>query len=192
MKQMYINQMIGFLSGSKKNINLNEIVDYYLQEKNEDLKSMDKRQLSRLLISKLNYEVRNDYKSSELLGFKVRIGDICYIDFGRAYISEAGFQHFGIIIGYCNSKALVVPMSSNYSMYQQSYCEKKYPNGKKHLYRLPSLCGLHKKSVLFLNDIKFINTARVIEVKGHINPKTSLFKDILLRVEYICKHNLDR
>lgn len=185
MKQMYINQMIGFLSTGQCNIDLNEIVDYYLKDKNDSLKSMDKRQLSRLLISKFNYEIRNEFKSSELLGFKVRVGDICYIDFGRAYISEAGYQHFGIIIGYCNSKALVVPMSSNHSMYKQSYCPINYPKGKRHLYRLPDLKGLHKKSVLFLNDIKYINTARVIEVKGHIHPNAKLFNDILMRIKSI-------
>ena len=182
MNEQYISEMITYLNGSKKDIDLNQIVDYYLYKKEVQLKEMNKRKLSRLMISKLNYEIRSEYKSSELLGFKVKVGDICYVDFGRAYISEAGYQHFGIIIGYCNSKALVVPMSSNALMYNQSYCQSTFPRGKKHLYRLPTLNGLHKKSVLFLNDTKYINTARIIEVKGHIPVKSNLFKDILDRV----------
>ena len=27
----------------------------------------------------------------------IEVGDICYIDFGQAYINEAGFQHFGLV-----------------------------------------------------------------------------------------------
>lgn len=185
MNEMYIGVMIDYLSGNSKKIDLDEIVDYYFESKKNQLKTMNKRHLSRLMISKLNYEIRSEFKSSELMGFKVKVGDICYIDFGRAYITEAGYQHFGIVIGYCNSKALVVPMSSNYTMYNQSYCAKTFNNGKKHLYRLPELNGLHKKSVLFLNDIKYINTARVIEVKGHIKTTTVLFQDILHRVRML-------
>lgn len=182
MNEVYIGEMIAYLSGNQKDINLEEIVNYFLKKKKERLRSMNKRQFSRLMISELNYEIRSELKSSELKGFKVKVGDICYIDFGRAYITEAGYQHFAIVIGYCNSKALVVPMSSNYSMYNQSYCPRTFPNGKMHLFRLPPLDGLHKKSVLFLNDVKYINTARVIAIKGHIATDTKLFKDILERV----------
>lgn len=185
MYETYISEIITFLSGNNKNLDLNKIIDYYLEEKKKKLKRMDNKQLSRLLISNLNYELRSDLKSSELLGFKIKVGDICYVDFGRAYITEAGYQHFGIIIGYCNSKALVIPMSSNVSMYYQSYCPSEFPRGKKHLYRLPEIKGLHKRSVLFLNDIKYINTARVIEVKGYIHPNTALFRDILYRVRQL-------
>lgn len=179
----YISEMICFLSGSNNDIDLDGIIEYYLKRKKCKYNQMNKKQLSRLLISKFNHEMRSEYKSSELMGFKIKVGDICYIDFGVAYISEAGYQHFGIVIGYCNSKALVVPMSSNVSMYHQSYCPIDFPRGKKHLYRLPDIRGLHKRSVLFLNDIKYINTARVIEVKGHIHPKSALFNDILGRVK---------
>lgn len=183
MNKIYINDLVSYLSNRNAEIDLDKIIDYYLENKKEELKKMDPRQLSRLLISKLNYEVRSEYKSSELLGFKVKIGDVCYIDFGRAYVSEAGYQHFGLVIAYCNSKALVVPMTSNASMYFQSFCPDTFPRGKKHLYRLPDISGLYKKSVLFLNDIKYINTARVIEVKGYIQPNTDLFNDILGRIK---------
>ncbi len=174
--------MIAYLSDKQNDFDLERIVRYFIDKKAEKLRSLNKRQFSRLMISDLNYEMRSELKSSEVNGFKVRVGDICYIDFGRAYITEAGYQHFAIVIGYCNSKALVVPMSSNYSMYIQSYCSSTFVNGKKHLYRLPPLDGLHKKSVLFLNDIKYINTARIIAIKGHIPDNTRLFSDILKRI----------
>lgn len=189
MDEKYINELLSYLQDYKKQIDFSEIIDYYLLKEKEMLEKMNKRQLSRLLISGFNYKLRNEFKSSELLGFKVKVGDICYIDFGSAYISEAGFQHFGLIIGYNNSKALIVPMSSNVSMYNQSYCPKNFSNGKKHLYRLPEIKGLHKKSVLFLNDIKSINTARVIDIKGYINPNSQLFKDVISRIIVGFKHN---
>lgn len=182
MQKKYLNELVSYMT-ENIDINFEEIIDYYFSNKKRDLQEMNKKQLCRLLISKFNYELRSDFKSSELLGFKVKVGDICYIDFGRAYISEAGYQHFGIVIGYCNSKALVVPMSSNYSMYNQSYCANTFTNGKKHLYRLPDLKGLNKKSVLFLNDIKYINTARVIAIKGHISKNSPLFNDIRSRIK---------
>ena len=177
MYKTYLNQIIKS-ARKKEKVNFEKIIEFYLKKKQEQLLKMPNKAKSRLLISKFNYEERSKMKSSELLGFKVKVGDICYIDFGRAFVSEAGYQHFAIIIGYCNSKALIVPMSSNSKMYYQSYCEKTFKHGKKHLYRLPELNGLNKKSVLFLNDVKFINTARIIQVKGHISPDSFLFKDI--------------
>ena len=37
---------------------------------------------------------------------------------------------------------------------------------------------LNKASVLFLNDAKWINSARVIDVKAHIDPNSHLFDKI--------------
>ena len=49
---------------------------------------------------------------------------------------------------------------------------------KRHLMRLPEIEGLNKSSVLFLNDAKWINSARVIDVKAHIDPNSYLFDKI--------------
>ncbi len=185
MNETYISKLINFLSRKDKEIDFNEIIEFYLKSKKDEFLEMNKRQLARLLISEFNYSLRKDYKSSELVNIKINIGDICYIDYGRAYINEAGYQHFGLVIKTCNSKALVIPMSSNFNMYNQSFCPQSYLNGKPHLFRLPEVAGLHKKSVLFLNDTKFINTARVIEVKGFISPNSKLFNDIIKRLNEV-------
>lgn len=162
-----------------ESIEKEQIIEKMKANIEESLMGMSNYQARRFVMSELNYCIRSEYKSSELVGFKVNKGDICYIDYGKAYITEAGFQHFGLVLGICNSKAFVIPMSSNKSMYYQSYCKKTFPQGKKHLYRLPDLEGLNKKSVLFLNDAKYINTARVISVNAYIDPDSDLFKDIL-------------
>lgn len=162
---------------------LYEVLDYYMDSLYVQYDNMEFNELKRNLMSEMNYLIRKEMKSSELVGFKVKKGDICYIDFGRALINEAGFQHFGVIVSVNNSKAFVIPMTSNSSMYEQSYCSKEYVYGKKHLMRLGDITGLNKKSVLFLNDAKYINTARVIEVKGHINPYSELFQEIIMRLK---------
>ena len=173
-----ITDLLNIMRGYKSDKSIDDIIEYYLNYQRLIFEKMDSYTIARNLLSELNYDMRANYKSSELNGFKVKPGDICYIDFGKAYINEAGYQHFGLVLNCFNSKALVVPMSSNLNMYNQSYCEKTYPYGKTHLYRLPQVNGLKRKSVLFLNDIKYINTARIIEVKGNIDCDSSLFSSI--------------
>ena len=51
--------------------------------------------------------------------------------------------------------------------------------------RIGLIPGLIRPSVLFLNDLRFINTARVIDVKAYISPDSSLFKRIEERVKEV-------
>jgi PemK-like protein. len=157
------------------------IRSYELLIRNE-ISSLSSKEIYQELLSEVNYRIRRRYKSSELVGFRVRVGDICFIDFGKSYINEAGYQHFGVVLNTYNSKILVVPMSSNPSMYDQAYCEKVFPHGKKHLMRLELVEGLERKSVLFLNDLKFINSARVIGIKAHLSQNSPTFIEIKKRV----------
>ena len=116
------------------------------------------------------------------LGVDIRVGDICYIDFGEAYIAEIGYQHFGLIITIFHNKAFVVPMSGNHTAYLQAY-SKENPKGKRHLMRLGKIKGMNKESVLFINDAKWINTARIIDVKAHLRRDSELFREIKDRVK---------
>ena len=45
------------------------------------------------------------------------------------------------------------------------------------------VAGMRKPSVLFINDAKWINTARIIDVKAHLDKDSELFKDIKERVK---------
>jgi hypothetical protein len=94
---------------------------------------------------------------------------------GQQYLNEAGYQHFGLIMSICAKKALVIPMTSNASTYAKAYDPKNNPRGKKNLMRIGKVEGLNKESVLFLNDIRYVNTARVIDIKAHIPTDSSLF-----------------
>ena len=88
-----------------------------------------------------------------------------------------GYQHFGLVLAMKNGKIFVVPMSGNSSAYHRAYDPVSHM-GKRHLMRLPEIEGLNKASVLFLNDAKWINSARVIDVKAHIDPNSHLFDKI--------------
>ena len=116
----------------------------------------------------------------------ISVGDICFIDFGAdAYQCEIGFQHFGIIMKLFHGKAFVIPMSGNPSAAAQAYDEQDNPRGKRHLMRMPHIEGLNKQSTLFLNDCKFINTARIIDVKAHVDRGSPLFQKIHSRMRQV-------
>lgn len=154
----------------------------YIELKKLAYSDLNQKEVQAHLISEANWVLRNKAKSCEQFRVKIRVGDICYIDFGPAYLNEAGFQHFGLILSIMNSKAFVVPMTSNNATYRQAYDPILFPCGKKHLMRLGLIEGLKKESVLFLNDCKYINTARIIDVKAHLDVEGSLFHSIKKRV----------
>lgn len=110
----------------------------------------------------------------------ITIGDVCFIDFGQAYQYEAGFQHFGVIMNIINNKVLVVPMTSNPETYNKANPSNDYPLPQ--LFQLGLIAGLHKESVCFLHDAKFINRARIIKVQGHINPDSLLYRQLRQRL----------
>jgi len=164
-------------------INKDRLIQNTLKDLEDYISRQTNRETLRILLSTQNYLRRSNFKYNDIL--PISIGDVCYIDFGQAYLNEAGYQHFGLIIALMNGKAFVVPMTSNALAYQQAYDELENHQGKRHLMRFGQIHGLNKPSVLFLNDSKFINTSRIIEVKGHISIIDPLFIKIKQRV-YQC------
>ena len=164
-------------------LRVHEHIEGYLEDQKKTYHSMCQKELKSHLISEVNWRERHQLLSCEQLGVNIRIGDICYVDFGRAYIQEAGFQHFGLIVAMYLGKAFVIPMTSNPSTYAQGYHPIKIPNGKRHLLQIGLIPGLVRPSVLFMNDAKFINTARIIDVKAHIAVTSPLFTLIINRIK---------
>ena len=76
-------------------------------------------------------------------------------------------------------------MTSNVVQYEKAFDDLNNPEGKKNLFPIGIVEGLHKPSVLFLNDAKYINTARIIDVKARINPHSKLFDDIKNQLQAI-------
>ena len=149
---------------------LKQLIHQAKKEEMEMLKALNPNEVYDYMISKLNFCQRKQaYNYKEILPqIRIRKGDICFIDFGQAYLMEIGYQHFGLILAFKHHKALVVPMTG-----------KPIRKMKSHLFALGEIPGLYKESCLFLNDAKWINTARIIDVKGHIDPKGKQFQQIL-------------
>ena len=74
-------------------------------------------------------------------------------------------------------------MTSNPATYKMAYDPVECPNGRRHLMRIGLIEGMKKESVLFLNDCKYINTARIIDVKATIPENSALFRHIVNRVK---------
>ena len=162
-----------------------EVWDNYIRYRTSVYEAMDPVHMNRNLISEANWMVRSQCFSGEELGIKVKKGDICYADFGQMYLNESGYQHFALVMAISHKKALVVPMTSNAATYRKAYDPEENPQGSDNLMRLGKLKGLRKPSVLFLNDVRFVNTARIIEVIGNISPRSQMFKDVQKRLKEV-------
>ena len=110
-------------------------------------------------------------------GVDIRVGDICYIDFGETRLYEVGYQHMGLVLSIMNRKIFVVPFTGNQLKFVEAQSIDN-PIGKSLLIQIPKLKGLTKKSVAIINDAKWINSARVIDVKSHLHPESDLFQFI--------------
>lgn len=168
----------GIFSMSENNENMQNYM-YYRSRVYQDLMP---GHVEMAMISERNHLQRCQLSSSENLGIQVKQGDICYTDFGQGYLYECAFQHFGLVLSIYGSKALLVPMTSNTLQYRNAYDPNDNPSGRKHLMRIGLIPGMRKHSVLFLNDLKYVNTARVIDIMGRIDPGSDLFIEIQTRI----------
>ncbi len=150
------------------------IWEEYVKDSEKYFKGMNHFEAITRLISEKNYSERCNKLNCKELGVRIKAGDICFIDFGKGYLNEAGFQHFGLILTIKFNKTLVIPMTSNYRT--SASCSQKL-----HLYPLGKIEGMARESTLFLNDARFINSARIIDVKAHIDVNSDLFADIYAR-----------
>lgn len=157
---------------------LDDLIEEYLEKCRNYLTSLSKVDAKRECLSGLNRFERSLRISSLDQSLYVKPGDIVYVDFGQAYLNETGFQHFGLILAMFQYKAFVVPMSSNHQTVMKA---PNYHNGtdsRQHLFYIGQPEGMHRESVLFLNDAKFINTARIIEIKSHLDCESKTFRQI--------------
>ncbi len=157
----------------KDEVYWNDLWRYHVKEYSQTYDSLNNFDALTRLISEKNYKERSQHVNCKTLGVRIRVGDICFIDFGKAYLNEAGFQHFGLILTIKNQKALVIPMTSNTKV--------KVVDEKRHLLHIGKIKGMNKASTLFMNDARFINTARIIDVKAHIHKDSRLFTSIYER-----------
>ncbi len=151
-------------------------VDFYLSEYRKFLLQDFKREAHKEICSGLNRMKRGKLWCCQSVDLKVSVGDLVFIEYGQAFLNEAGFQHFGLVMQIWNRKAFVIPMTSNPNTAKTAVNVS--PTGKTHLYYIGCVKGLHADSTLFLNDAKMINTSRVISINGHIDPSSLMFQEI--------------
>lgn len=161
----------------------NLVINDYLKSMKKAYETLMPGKVGRCMISQENWIDRGSLKSGEEIGVNVKVGDICWMDFGQAYLNEMGYQHFGLVITICMHKALVVPLTSNSSTYARAYDCLENPKGNRCLMRLGLIDGLRKNSTLYLNDMKFVNTARIFEIRAHLDERDPLFIEVKERIK---------
>ena len=160
----------------------NELWNNYMKYRTDLYQTLLPSNISSSLISEANWMIRGRYASGEQMGIHVKPGDIVYMDYGQSYLNEAGYQHFGLVMSICAKKALVIPMTSNPVTFAKAYDPIDNPGGKKNLMQIGKVRGLYKNSVLFLNDLRYINTARVIDIKAHVAVTSPMFRTVQKRM----------
>lgn len=148
----------------------------FLQSYCHFLSQLSNKRLLMECLSSLN-RIEHEKTAGQYNYNQLKVGDVCYIDFGHAYLYEAGYQHFGIITKIAHYKLFVVPLTSN----NHAQKESDYTMSP-HLFYFGWIAGLTKQSVGFLNDAKFISCARVIDVKGHLPEDSDLFLKLKRRL----------
>ena len=165
--------------------NENHVLDNYMKYRRDVYASIIPDHIDSSQISEANWVSRAKCFSGEDIGIFVQPGDICYMDFGQQYLNEAGYQHFGLVLSVFRKKALVIPMTSNPVTYAKAYDPVDQPKGRKNLMRIGQIHGMTKPSVLFLNDMKYVNTARVIEIMAHVPVNSPMFRMVQKRVQEV-------
>lgn len=149
--------------------NIKSFINDYAAFVHDMAKSMQRKEC----ISGVNRIKRSHFWSCENIGLKIKVGDVCFVDFGHGYINECAYQHFALVVKLYRGKAFVVPMTSNPRTVALAKSKK-----RSHLFYMGHLQGLDKETCVFINDARFINTARVISVNAQLDKNDEKFKII--------------
>lgn len=151
---------------SKDNDDCKAELEKYLSNFREYMLSQSVYDMSSLLIAEQDWLRRysNTKSFSECL-----VGKILRVDFGKMYLCENGLIHYAICIAEHQGKYCVVPMTTSNDEIKMAYHPEYRPNGEKRLYLLKKADGNVKDSALYINDIKFISSGRIIKVGNKIS-----------------------
>ena len=157
-----------------KNKKLELLKEQAFHEEQTLLNEMSPEEQFDYMISKMNYCRRKHALSCLEFNVLIDVGDICYIDYGNSYINETGYLHFGLILALNHGKAFVVPITGSNNRLMEKDVE--------HVYKLGKVKGMKKICMCYLNDAKWINTSRIIDVKSHLPVLSKSFKEIKEKV----------
>lgn len=124
-------------------------------------------------------------KNKNLIPRTVKKGSIYQFEFGKNYIPEMSYEHRGLVIGISGKLLYVLPICScNYSKkeHQSAYHPLTNPQSKSNYFLLKKdeFNFLKRDSVLKLNDIRTVSTARIKykQNNGFLNPSSDTYKQI--------------
>lgn len=140
-------------------------LDKYLDNFREHLLSLSIYDMSSLLIAEQDWISR--YKNNKTISESL-IGKILKVDFGKTYLLENGLIHYAVCISECNGKYCVVPMTTSTDEIKAAFHPDFRPYGEKRLYLLKKNDGNAKDAALYINDLKFISSGRIIEICNKI------------------------
>ena len=144
--------------------------DMIMKQHSYFVSSLDTEERNRYLISLYNYIHRKTLKGNIE---NIKEGSICCVDFGNAYIKEIGYQHLALVIHVVGDKAFVVPIISK---------KDRFNSKTQIILKKNKLRCLKNDSLLLLNDTKWINTSRIINCIGSINPESKFFHNIRRKI----------
>lgn len=105
------------------------------------------------------------------------IGKILKVDFGKTYLCENGLIHYALCLSEYNGKYCVIPMTTSSDEIKTAYHPEFRPLGEKRLYLLKKSDGNTKDAALYINDMKFISSGRIITIGTKI--KKSAYDNIM-------------
>lgn len=73
-----------------------DLWECYIEEKSMDYASLSVKEAIPRLVSEQNLRERRHAGSCGELGVDIRVGDICYIDFGEAYIAGEAYELYKV------------------------------------------------------------------------------------------------
>lgn len=156
--------MIRQIKSEMINMTKDELIKQHLHLVYKRLNKLNISQLQELNLSYYNYLDRSQLECSRIMPY-IKIGSVVFCDFGDTYLHESAFLHMGLVLTIYREKAFIIPMTSKKELIVK-YRKIVY---KDHLYYIGKVGGLSKESVLFLNDGKFVNSARIIDIKGYLD-----------------------
>lgn len=142
-------------------------LEKYLSNFKEYMMTLSVYDMSSLLIAEQDWLKR--YNVNRSISESL-VGKILKVDFGKTYLLENGLIHYAVCISEFNGKYCVVPMTTASDEIKAAYHPEYRPTGEKRLYLLKRSDGNTQDAALYINDLKFISSGRIITVCNKINP----------------------
>lgn len=162
------------ISGNKKNracdnkVCIDEL-EKYINNFRGHMLNLSVYDMTSLLIAEQDWLLRHTKTTTHVCSL---VGKILKIDFGKAYQYENGFIHYSLCIGERNNKYLVIPSTTSTEIIKAAFHPKYRPEGEERIYLLKKEDNVDKDTALFMNDLKYISSGRILEVRNKINTET--------------------